>query len=225
MAEAAVDAAREEMVQAARFLAETGVLSHSGHGNMSVRVPGADNRILLTSVSRISNLQPAQIALVDFAGAVLEGSMDPVSAEIVPMHTVVYEHKPSVQAVIHTHSPRSSSFALAHRPLPCRYEALLRFGVAEDVPVAPWGPRGSEESVRYIAEAIQAHPTVMAVLLANHGLLAFGANPLAVAYLIIAMEEAAEMTLDAQTLGPGAQPLPEGALERERAHMRQFDSK
>ena len=215
--------ARQQMVQAARFLAETGVLSHSGHGNMSVRLPGTADQMLLTSVSRISRLEADHISVVDFRGNVLDGSMDPTSAEIVAMHAVVYEHKPEVQAVIHTHSPRSSSFALAHKPLPCRYEALLRFGVAEDIPVAPWGPRGSEESVRHIADAIQEHPTVMAVLLANHGLLAFGRDAMSAATLITAMEEAAEMELDAEAVG-GARPFPPGALEAVRERLRQFHS-
>jgi L-ribulose-5-phosphate 4-epimerase len=212
---------REQIVQAARFLAETGVLSHSGHGNMSVRVHDTSDQMLLTSVSRISRLATEQIALVDFSGRVLEGAMDPTSAEIVAMHAVVYEHKPDVQAVIHTHSPRASTFALAHEPLPCRYEALLRFGVAEAIPVAPWGPRGSDESVRHIADTIQAHPTVMAVLLANHGLLVFGRDVMASATLVTAMEEAAEMELDAPPIG-GAKPFPEGALEAVRERLRQF---
>lgn len=61
------------------------------------------------------------------------------------------------------------------------------------------------------------------MLLANHGLLAFGANAMAAAMLIVAMEEAAEMTLAARALG-GAQGFPPGALERERTHMRHFGS-
>jgi len=89
--------------------------------------------------------------------------------------------------------------------------------------VADWAPRGSPEAVNYIVEQLERHPTVPAVLLANHGLLAFGRDPLAAAMVIIAMEEAAEMTLRARTIG-GEQPFPAGALERERRHMQQFGS-
>jgi len=218
------DAQKQQMVQAARFLAEAGVLSHSGHGNMSVRVPGAADQMLLTSVSGvIRRLEPDEVSLVDFRGNVLEGTMDPTSAEIVAQHAVVYEHKPHVQAVIHTHSPHVTSFALAHQPLPCRYEALLRFDIAEDIPVAAWGPRGSGESVRHIAEAIQGHPTAMAVLLANHGLLAFGRDVMAAAILIALMEEATQMELDAEGVG-GAKPFPAGALDAVRERLRQFHS-
>jgi L-ribulose-5-phosphate 4-epimerase len=82
-----------------------------------------------------------------------------------------------VGGVVHTHVPAATAFALAHRPQPCRTEQLLRFGQAEPVPVVPWGPRGSDVSVRGIASVLADSPTTNAVLLANHGLLAFGGDP------------------------------------------------
>lgn len=214
----------DQIIEAMQLLFVSDVMSHSGHANASARIPGVEGQMLLTAGGVMRGLTAKDLARVTFDGEPVEGELAPVAREIVGMHAVVYRERPAVNCVIHTHSPRVTSFALAHKPLPCRYEALLRFGVTGDVPVAAWAPRGSKEAVEYIQAQLSAHPDTPAVLLANHGLLAFGANPLAVAYLIIAMEEAAEMTLDAQTLGPGAQPFPEGALERERAHMRQFGS-
>ena len=212
--------AREQLIQAARLLFQAGVMSHSGHGNMSVRLPEAE-RMLLTSVGLLSNLAVEQLTVVTFDGDVVTGTIDSTTREIVSMHAGVYRARPSVKAVIHTHSPHVTSFALAHQSLPCAYEAFLRFGVTEDIPVADWAPRGSRESVANIVEQLKQHPTVPAVLLANHGLLAFGRDPLSTVFLIIAMEEAAELTLRARTLG-GEKGFPAGALEREREHMRQF---
>jgi L-ribulose-5-phosphate 4-epimerase len=213
---------REQIVQAAHLLFQAGVMSHSGHGNMSARLPGTEH-MLLTSGGHIAQLTAEQLAIVTFDGEVVDGRLEPVTREIVGMHSCVYRARDDVAAVIHTHSPQVTSFALAHQPLPCAYEALLRFGVTEDIPVADWAPRGSPEAVNYIVEQLERHPTVPAVLLANHGLLAFGRDPLAAAMVIIAMEEAAEMTLRARTIG-GEQPFPAGALERERRHMQQFGS-
>lgn len=213
--------ARNQLIRAGQLLDHAGVMSHSGHGNMSVRLPG--ERMLLTAHGIITHLQPEQFAVVTFGGEVVEGSLDPTTNEIVAMHAGAYRVRPDAQSVIHTHSPRVTSFALAHRPLPCLYEALLRFGVTEDIPVADWAPRGSPESVGNIVEQLKQHPAVSAVLLANHGLLAFSDNPMLTAQLIISMEEAAEMTLDADTLG-GAKPFPPGALDKVRVHMRQFHS-
>jgi L-fuculose-phosphate aldolase len=214
--------AREQLVQAAHMLFQSGVMSHSGHGNMSFRLPGTEY-MLLTSGGVISNLTPEQLTVVTFDGEVVAGALEPVTREIVGMHSCVYRARTDVNAVIHTHSPHVTSFALAHQSLPCAYEALLRFGVTEDIPVADWAPRGSQESVANIVKQIEQHPTVPAVLLGNHGLLAFGHDALYAAMVIISMEEAAELTLAARTLG-GEKSFPADALERERKHMQQFGS-
>lgn len=213
---------REQLVQAAQRLHQAGVLSHSGHGNMSVRLP-EPGLLLLTSVSHLTNLTQEQSVVVTFDGEVVEGTLDPTTREIVGMHSCVYRERNDVHAVIHTHSPRATSFALAHQPLPCVYEAFLRFGITDDVPVADWAPRGSVEAVAYIVKQLKEHPTAPALLLANHGILAFSGDPLATAQLIIIMEEAAQLTLDARTIG-GEKPFPAGALERERQHMQRFGS-
>lgn len=213
---------RARMVAAAQRLEQSGVLSHSGHGNMSVRLPG-DERMLITSVSHLGHLTAEGLAVASFDGEALEGAIDPGTREIVAMHSGVYRERPDVGAVIHTHSPQATTFALAHVPLPVVYEAFLRFGIVDDIPVTRWAPRGSAESVSFIVEQLRAHPGIPAVLLGNHGLLSFGRDPAAAAQLIIIMEEAAAMTLAARAIG-GAQPFPEGALEAERAHMRRHGS-
>ena len=109
---------RAQLVQAAQRLHQTGVLSHSGHGNMSARLP-EPGLMLLTSVSHLPHLMPEQQVVVTFDGEEVEGTLDPATREIVGMHSCVYRERPEVHAVIHTHSPRATSFALAHRPLPC----------------------------------------------------------------------------------------------------------
>lgn len=213
-------AQRQQLIEAAHRLFATHVMSHSVHGNLSVRLPEPD-RLLLTAGGHIEQLTPEQFVVVTFAGEPVEGTIEPVAREIVGMHAGVYRERPDVHAVIHTHSPRATSFAIANKPLPVVYEAFLRFGIVEDIPVATWAPRGSAESVANIATQLREHPGIPAILLGNHGVLAFGADPAAAAQIIVIMEEAAELLLDAQSLG-GAQPFPADALARERAHMQRF---
>lgn len=215
-----LDTLRQQIVAASELLVKTGVLSFSGHGNASVRLP-REQKMLLTGVSTLLNTRPETLAVVDFEGNVVSGDLASTSREIIQMHACVYRERDDVQSVIHTHSSHVTSFALAHRELPCRYEALLRMGLEQDVPVAPWGPRGSPESVNYIVQALESRPGVMAVLLANHGLLAFGVDAPATGRLIIAMEEAAKMTLDAERIG-GAQPFPPGALRTVQERLAAF---
>jgi L-ribulose-5-phosphate 4-epimerase len=213
-------AERQSIVDSAQLLIRTGVLSHSNHGNSSVRLPDGQS-MLITGVSSLLNTSPETLTVLDLDGNVLDGQLASTSAEIVGMHAVVYRLKPDVGAVIHTHSPSVTTYAMAHKPLPIHYEGLLRMGVSEDIPVAPWGPRGSRESIAHIEQALTEHPDALAVLLANHGLLAFGKDQAAAAHLIISMEEAAEMMLLAERIG-GSQPFPAGALEQVRARLRAF---
>jgi L-fuculose-phosphate aldolase len=211
---------RQAILTNAELLVRSGVLSHSNHGNSSARLPDGQS-MLITGVSSLFNQSPETLAVLDLDGNVLEGQLASTSAEIVSMHAIVYKLRSDVGAVIHTHSPMVSTYAMAHQPMPIHYEGLLRQGVSEDIPVAAWGPRGSRESVTNIADALTAHPDASAVLLANHGLLAFGRDQSKAALLIISLEEAAEMMLLAKRLG-GSKPFPPGALQQVRDHMRAF---
>lgn len=209
---------RDAVVKAAQLLFTAGVMSHSGHANLSVRLDAT--RFMLTTTGMVRDLGPEQLATVTLDGDVVEGELGRENAEIVAMHAVVYAARPDVGGIIHTHSPAATAFALAHRPLPSRAEPLLRFGQAESTPVVPWGPRGSDVSVKGIAKVLQDRPTTNAVLLANHGLLAFGPDPLAAARLVVAIEESAEAELAAAAIG-GAVDFPSGALAAVQASMAQ----
>ena len=207
---------RTAIVGASRQLFRSDVMSHSGHANLSARVD--EGSFLITATGMVRELDASQLAHVGFEGEVLEGELGDENAEIVAMHSAVYARRQDVGAVIHTHSPSATAFALANQPLPCRHEPLLRFGQAETIPVIPWGPRGSGVSVNGIESALDHHPGTNAVLLANHGLLVFGTDPAGAAGLVVAVEESADAELSATALG-GAQDLPAGALEDIRESM------
>ena len=211
---------RQAILTSADLLVRSGVLSRSNHGNSSVRLSDGQS-MLITGVSSLFGQTAETLAVLDLDGNVLEGNLASTSAEIVSMHAVVYKQRSDVGAVIHTHSPMVSAYAMAHQPMPIHYEGLLRQGVSDDIPVAAWGPRGSRESVTNIEDALRAHPDASAVLLANHGLLAFGRDSGRAAHLIISLEEAAEMMLLAERLG-GSKPFPPGALQQVRDRMRAF---
>jgi L-ribulose-5-phosphate 4-epimerase len=202
---------RRAVVDSANFLVRAGAISLSHHGNFSVRVPNTDT-ILLTATSSFDNLKPENLALLDLDGKILEGEISPTNAEIVHMHAVVYKQRPEIGAVVHTHSTFATSFALASRSLACSYEALVRADMTDGVPLAGYGPRGSAASVDNIAGALRSAQNTKAVLLENHGVLAFGADPAAAARANLIVEEAAQMTIYAEVLG-GAKAIPPDMLK------------
>ena len=132
---------RKAVIDAANLLVRTGAISMSHHGNFSARIPGTDT-MLLTATSSFDSLKPKNLAILDLDGHLLDGDMSPTAAEIVHMHAVVYKHRPDMGAVVHTHSPYATSFALANRPITCAYEALVRSEMTDGVPLAFYGPRG-----------------------------------------------------------------------------------
>lgn len=209
-------ALRGALVEAAQLLVGAGVMSHTGHINASARLDGG--RMLLSSTGLVAELRAETLAVVGLDGRLETGELSASTQEIVGMHTAAYSARDDLAAAIHTHSPHLTAFALAHRPLPCRYEPLLRHGQAEPVPVVPWAPRGSDASTRGIADALIRCPGSQAVLLANHGVLVGGPSSLAAAKLLVVLEEAAGVELLAAALG-GSRDLPATAVADVRRSM------
>jgi L-fuculose-phosphate aldolase len=99
---------------------------------------------------------------------------------------------------------------------------MAMFGLAEGVPVAGYGPRGSAEAVANIRSAVI--PGVPAVLLANHGVLIFHRTPDLAILAGGVVEEAAQAGLNSQGLGGPVEIPPDlraAALQRAMA----FDSR
>ena len=197
---------RQEIIEATRRLLASGIMQVSHHGNMSIRVPGTDT-FLLTAVGGLDDLKAEHIALLDFEGKLLEGSISPTSVEIVNMHGVVYQLRDGVGSVLHTHSPYATAFALAHREIPVAYEAQVRSLGTIPVPVAGWGPRGSRESVNNISRLLRDNKAGQALLLANHGTLTWGDNPSLAVRANVILEESALVHIMAERIG-GAKPIP-----------------
>jgi L-fuculose-phosphate aldolase len=179
----------------------------SNYGNFSARVPGTDHLVFTGSPS-LSNVSPESLCIVDLDGKLVEGDISPVSLEVISMHILVYRHSPEIGAVVHTHAPFVTAYALAGLEFECSYEAMVRAGMTETLPFAAYAPRGSDESVSNIAAVMPMTTQPLgAVILGNHGLLAFGPDALAAARANNVVEEAAQIATYASVLG-GAKPIP-----------------
>ncbi len=209
------------LIEAVRFLKDNGLLGRRAHANLSARLNA--ETMLLTRGGNVASLGEDSFAVIRLDGTVVDGEVDPGNQEIIDMHAGVYRLRPDVGAIIHTHAPYLTAYAIAHAPLPLAYEPLLRAGLTEPVPVVPWAPRGSEASVGGILQTAQAHPTVPAVLLANHGVLVYHVSPASTASLLGTLEEAAELSARAATLG-GAAGFPPEAFAQVKERMAAYRS-
>ena len=220
MATSDLSAGKQEIVSAAESLVRSGIMTRSNHGNISLRVPETQN-FLLTSGGSLGTMNPEAIALFDLEGNLLEGTVNPVGAEIIQMHAIVYRMRPEFTSVLHTHSPFATGLAVAGEPIPLAYEALARSGMTEGVPVAAYGPRGSQESVDNIAAVLKSSKQIGALLLQNHGVLTFGEGVAAAVRANMVIEEAAEIIRNAMTVG-SPKLIPPQKVEATRQRQASF---
>lgn len=209
----------ESLLNTARILVNADVLSPSRHGNLSVRVPGTDTLVLASESLHL--LTAEQVLSLDIDGSLISGKLTPVTAEILPMHTEVYKHRSDIGAVVHVHSPYATTFAVASKPIPCVSESLARWGVVDPVPVAAYGPRGSREAVQNILDVVRTD--TQAVLLENHGILVMSGDLPTATKIVLALEEAAFLALNAHALGGPKVMSPEMA-RKAQSHKSHFET-
>jgi len=193
-----MQALREQLVETSRAIVKSGAISMSGHGNISIRVPGRDE-FIYTAASSLANFSDGDIARLRLDGSVLEGEVSPMSAAVISMHVAIYESKPDTGCVLHTHSPFATAFAVANRPIEGWTEAFGIFGLEDGVPLAAYGARGSDQAIDNIKSVLT--PKTRAVLLANHGILCFHDTPAQTVQTNVVIEEAAQAAIYASTLG------------------------
>lgn len=213
-----LDDLRRQLLETAASVNSSGLLSMSGHGNLSVRVPGRDE-MLFTAGGSLRDLPPHAIVRVRLDGTLLEGELPPIANAVVHMHTAVYQDLDDVACVLHTHSPYATAFAVAGREIECWSEAMAIFGLGAGVPVAAYGPRGSEVAVANIRAQLSAE--TRAVLLANHGVLAFHRSPAQTVAVNVVLEEAAQSAIYAAGIG-GATLIPPEMIQASFARAADF---
>ena len=188
----------DQVIDVAQRIVASGAISANGHGNVSIRVPSADE-MYFTGGPSLRNHPAEAVARVGLDGSLREGQLPPIQAAVVAMHSSRYVDQPDVNCVIHTHSPFATAYAVAHRPIGCWIEAMAMFGLPDGVPVASYGPRGSQQAVANIQAAVLTGAP--AVLLANHGVLVFHRTPDLAILAGSVIEEAAQAGINAGGLG------------------------
>lgn len=212
-----IGALREQVAGTAAAVIASGAISPNGHGNLSLRVPGAAEMVYCTAPT-LYGVTDANVARIGLDGQVIEGDVPPINRAVIDMHTAIYADFPEAGCVIHTHAPYATAFAVARRPIECWIEALAMFGLADGVPLAAYGPRGSAQAVANIRAALKGGAP--AVLLANHGVLVFHRTPPEAVNVLGIVEEAARDAINAIALGGPVLVEPEmraAALQRAAA--------
>jgi L-fuculose-phosphate aldolase len=159
---------REAIVRYGRKMITSQLTTGAG-GNLSIfdRVSG---RVAISpSGIEYFDLQPEDVVITDLDGQVIEGQYTP-SSEL-GFHLALYRQRPDVNAVLHTHSVYATTIACLGWEIPAVHY-LVGFS-GHKVPLAPYATFGTPELADKVAASIGDYN---ALLLANHGLVAVGAD-------------------------------------------------
>lgn len=193
-------ATREDVLATAKELFARRLVDGT-EGNVSARLEDGNVCITPSSLSyEVMTLE--DLVVIDLDGNVVEGSRGPSSEKAV--HLACYKAFDEVGSVIHSHPNNASVFAVARQPIPAAIEESVVF-IGGDIPICDFVATGTDELGD---EAVSHLKDRSAALLANHGLVAIGADPYSALRVTALVEKVAQIVIGARTIG-GEASVPE----------------
>ncbi len=191
-------AIKKEMINVARKMWKRNMVDGNG-GNITVRV--GDNLVLCTPTLRSKGeVLLDEIALIDLDGNQKAGWRKRTSEALT--HLAIMKVQPKCKSVIHGHPPYSTAFAVANiEPPTCLCsEAEIFTG---PIKLVPYFTPGSHELTEAVRDVAKDNP---AILLANHGVMAWGSDVEDAYWKMENMETACQTVTIAAGLNGGKLP-------------------
>ncbi|MFX0031643.1 MAG: class II aldolase/adducin family protein [Promethearchaeota archaeon] len=158
---------RTEVLWGAKAIYERNLVDF-GEGNVSVRNAKEEELFITPSFNNYETLIDDQIVHVNFDGTAMSKGKLP-STEV-KMHIMIYQSRPKVHAIIHTHSPYATMLSVNQMSIPTIMEEQIVF-LGGSIDVSPFGEAHTEEIGQ---SALKALGKKNAALLANHGVIVCG---------------------------------------------------
>jgi len=170
-------------------------------------------------------LAAADMVVMDLEAQVVEGTLRPSSDT--KTHAALYRAFQGIGGIVHTHSTYATAWAQARLPIPL-YGTTHADHLAEDVPCTELmtsdavGRDYEAETGAQIVDCFRTrdpHQTPM-VLVAGHGVFAWGKTADKAVYHAVVLEELAKMASITHSLDPSAERLPQYLVRKhfERKH-------
>lgn len=196
---------RQKLIQYGKKMVENNLTFSTG-GNLSIRI---DDRSFLITPSGMAyeSLKERDLVVMTSEGEILKGDRKPSSEW--HMHGAIYDARPEINVLIHTHSPYVSVVSSLGEELP-PISYLIASAGTRTVPLARYETFGTKE----LGEAaVEAMGDCKAVMLANHGLIA-GGDTLAQAFsLAQEIEFCAFMYVTALSTGKKINFIPDDKMD------------
>ena len=186
---------RAAIIATARAMNDAGI-NRGRSGNVSARVnPGTGDGFLVTPTGMSYDAMTPEDVVAMTRDGEARGSRRPSSEW--RFHCELYRTRADFRAIVHVHAPFATTLACLNRGIPA-FHYMVAMAGGRDIRCAAYATFGSPELA---AHAVAAMADRRACLLANHGMIAAGADlPTALA-LAIEVEGLAEMYCRALQLG------------------------
>lgn len=185
---------REEVCEANQALPQLGlVVMHSGNASGF----DAELRKLVIKPSGVDydRLTPEMLVEVDVDSGHYDSSLRP-SVDL-PHHLYLYRNMVGIHGIVHTHSNHATAFAACGESIPVCLTAIAdEFG--DVIPCAPYTSNEGDCIGRSIVENKTRAP---AILLAKHGVFAWGNSPNAAIKAAAMVEDVAKTIILAKQIG------------------------
>jgi L-fuculose-phosphate aldolase len=160
---------REAIIAKCRWMNASG-LNQGTSGNISARYK--DQMLITPSATPYDSMKPEMIASMP-----LEGEYGSWTGPLQPstewrFHLDIMLARPDVGGIVHTHSTYATVLAIARKSIPACHYMMAAFG-GTDVRCAGYARYGTKELSDLAIAALEGRH---ACLLANHGMIALGAN-------------------------------------------------
>lgn len=198
MTSAAERALRVKLVSAMRQL-EAQRFNVGASGNLSVRC-GAQVWITPSGVTP-QQMRPQSIVTLDLQGRLCAPARR-VSQALRPssewrLHCDLYAARPDLHAIVHTHSCHATALACARKEIPA-FHYMVAVAGGDSIRCAKYATFGTQALSDAVREAMAGR---LACLMANHGMLAAGADLDAALALVAEVEQLAAQYLLADLAG------------------------
>jgi len=202
-----------EVATCCRLLEYLDLFDFSGHA--SARIPGTDVILINSRKSVRANIQPQDIIKVNVQDDVFAtDSLAPVEVYI---HTLIYRHRPDVNAIAHTHSPAVIALSMSGKKfVPIIYRSCF---FAEGVPLYDDSRTvGSVETGSNLAEELGQ---LQAVIMRGHGAVVVADNLKALLFNALSLELNAKHQLTIYQTGEQPRPLSKEEMDEGKRHYGQ----
>ncbi len=199
-----IDDLRRQISAIGRQTVTLGLVKASS-GNLSARLPDADEILITPSGEALDALDPAELVCLGLDGQIRSGARPPSSESL--LHLAMYRRHREINAVVHLHPPFATVVGTALGAVrPMTFEGLYYLG---EVGIVPPILPGSEELAQ---AAAQAADRSRVLVLQHHGSVCLGADLQEALYRSIELEETSRLIVIARALGAEAY-LPAWAIE------------